>query len=178
MSDLDMDFIPILMNTLKLEGNYTEDSGGKTNFGVTQNTFDAYTKENNIPSKDVKDLNFGDVRNFYQKEFYEKPKIFDIPYKKIKSMVFDFGVNAGTPTAIKTLQKIVGTKADGIKGNKTNNAISKYVEKYGEDDLYDALVQARIEHYQNLVKSNPDKYGQYLNGWLNRLTKLAEMNSK
>ncbi len=173
MADIDTDFQPILMNTLKLEGGYTVDNGKPTNFGVRQDIYDSFAKANKLQSKSVKELTFGDVKNFYQKEYYSKVK--DLPTRNLKGLAFDHAVNAGSGNAIKAIQEIVGTKSDGIIGAKTKKAVEKYIEKNGEEVLQDQLIQKRIDHYSSLVTQDPIKYSQYENGWLNRVNKLLQI---
>lgn len=169
------DFKPILFNTLKLEGGETTDTGGHTNYGVTQKSFDAYASSNNLPSKNVSNLNFGDVKNFYETDYYKKPGIDLIPSQKVGGVVFDYGVNAGVGTAIKKLQEIVGAKVDGKLGKKTLSAIDSYIKQNGEDFLASQILNKRAEHYIQLANSNPDKYGRYLQGWMNRISAVKQM---
>jgi lysozyme family protein len=63
-----MAFDNILVNTLKNEGGETTDSGGHTNFGVTQSTYDAVAPNLSLPKKNVKDLKYGEVRKVYEEE--------------------------------------------------------------------------------------------------------------
>ena len=167
----DAEFQSILMNTLKLEGGYTVDNGKPTNRGVRQDVYDAYAKANKLESKSVKELTHGDVSDFYKKEYYDKA-VKDIPSRNIKGMVFDYAVNAGVSKAVSDLQSIVGTKADGIAGKKTKAAIEKYLKKNGEDALKTELTGRRVQHYQNLVIANPEKYQKYEKGWFNRMESL------
>lgn len=168
------DFIPILMNTLQHEGGETWDTGGHTNYGVTQDTYNNYAKVNQLPNKNVKDLGFGDVKNVYFTEYFKKPKFDAIPSDKVAGVLFDFGVNAGVGKATKELQKVVGVKPDGKIGKQTINAVDTYIKKNGEDFLASQLLNARANHYLELVTANPQKYGKYQQGWLNRISKLKE----
>lgn len=173
------DFLPTLMNTLKVEGGYNVDNGMPTNFGIKQDTLDNYTSKNKLPEMDVKDLKFGTVKKLYETEYYKNPKIDTIPAsRRIRSLMFDFGVNSGQGTAIKALQKEVGTKVDGIIGPKTQKSVDTYIKKYGEDALYGAMMQSRIELYRKLATEKPEKHGKNLQGWFNRLERLAGEHSK
>lgn len=169
-------FDSMLMNTLKFEGGYTVDHRGQTNRGITQPTYDSYAKQKGVPTKDVKDLTFGEGYKFYEDEFYKRPKLDRLSYN-IGGTVFDFGVNAGPDVAVKSLQEIVGTKPDGIIGDKTITAIDKYIDKYGESKLIEALIDDRQIYNNNLILNNPSVYGNYENGWNNRLMKIHELYS-
>jgi len=167
-----MDFNDILLTTLQLEGGYTNADGYPTNYGVRQDIYNDYTKRTNLPSKDVKELKFSEVKNFYRDDYWDKPKISTLPNEKVAALVFDYGVNAGQGTAIKALQSIIGTKVDGAIGKKTREALNKYIEKNGEDVLVGQILNNREQHYANLALSNPVKYGKFLQGWNNRISKL------
>ena len=170
-------FSPILLNTLRLEGGETTDSGGHTNYGITQSTYDSYAKANKLPAKNVSDLNMGDVRSVYENQYWKSPKIADISSSKVSGVLFDYGVNAGTPRAIKALQREVGVKADGIIGKQTIAAVDKYIKDNGEDFLAHQILNDRAKFYYELASQNPHKYGRYIDGWINRISKLKEMYS-
>ena len=169
-----MDFDHILTDTLKLEGGVTTDTGGLTNYGITQKTYNAVAPNLGLPKKSVKDLGYGEVKTIYENEFYKKPKYDLLPTYKIQGLMFDWGVNAGTGTATKKLQEIVGTKADGKFGKKTLEAVNKYIEEKGEQALAFEILSSRLNHYTELINSNPEKYGKYENGWINRINHLAQ----
>ena len=166
--------MPILINTLQHEGGETWDTGGHTNYGVTQKTYDDYAKKSNIASKNVKDLNFGEVKSIYQQEYYTKPGFDKIGSNKVAGVLFDYGVNSGTGKAVKDLQTIVGVKADGKIGKQTLQAVDNFVNQYGEDFLAHQILNSRASNYIELANKDKNKYGKYLNGWMNRISKLKE----
>jgi len=171
-----MAFDQILNTTLKLEGglNKKEVGGGVSNYGITQETYNSVAPKIGLPKKNVKDLKYGEVRSVYENEFYKNPKIDQLPTEKIQGLIFDWGVNAGSGAAIKKLQEIVGTKADGKIGKKTIEAVNQYIEDNGEDMLAFNILSSRLNHYNELVKSDPQKYGYWEQGWVNRINYLAE----
>ena len=164
-----MNFNKMLSDTLKEEGGKTVDSGGVTNYGVTQGTYDAYAAEKKLPTKSVNDLSFGDTKDIYHEAFFKKPKLDTLPSEKVASALFDYGVNSGQGTAVKALQTVVGAKADGLLGKKTLKAVDKYIAKNGEDALTGAIIDHRENLMNSLIAQNPEKYGQYANGWANRI---------
>jgi lysozyme family protein len=168
-----MSFDQILNTTLKLEGGITTDTGGLTNYGVTQSTYDSVAPNLGLPKKSVKDLKYGEVRAVYENEFFKKPGYDLLPSEKIQGLMFDWGVNAGTTTATKKLQEIVGAKVDGKFGKKTAEAVNKYIEENGEDSLALSILSSRLDHYSKLIEENPAKYAKYENGWINRVNYLA-----
>lgn len=169
-----MGFDTILTNTLKNEGGVTTDTGGLTNYGITQNTYNSVAPVLGLPNKSVKDLKYGEVRKVYEDSYYVKPKINKLPSEKVQGLMFDWGVNAGTGTAIRKLQELVGTKPDGKIGKKTIEAVNTYIEANGEDALVFDILSARTNHYNSLINANPQKYAPYQHGWMNRIGKLAQ----
>jgi len=168
-----MTFDKDLVNTLRYEGGLTNDTGGLTNYGVRQDIYNAYTKANNLPNKSVKELKYGDVRSFYENEYLKKPKINLLP-EDIQGIVFDTAVNLGQITAIKQLQRVVGSKDDGLVGKNTIAQINQYIKQNGSEELKRQLLNNRMEYYRKLSEANPEKYGKYIDGWYNRVIDLAQ----
>lgn len=170
-------FNQYLNNLLGVEGGYVVDHRWPTNYGISQPTFDGYLLSKKMPKKSVKDLTYGEVKDFYQSEFYAKPKIDLVePISKgAAGILFDYAVNSGSSKAISDLQSIVGSKADGVIGPKTIKAVEKYISKNGDLSLRKALLQRQAEHYDQLVLKNPEKYGRYIDGWKNRVAKTASL---
>jgi lysozyme family protein len=170
----DVDFSNILQNTLSHEGDYTVDVGGPTNQGITQKSYDLYSANKGLKNKSVKDVLPDEVNKFYYDEFYKAPKIDQLPYPKVKGVLFDYAVNSGTGRAVKELQKELGVEVDGNIGLQTLNALDKYITKYGENFLAHQILNRRANFYQKLVEKNPEKYSKYLTGWTNRISSLKE----
>lgn len=166
-------FNRILPQTLEFEGGLTADHAGLTNYGVTQPAYDAYLKSQKRPSQSVKEITYGEVKDLYYRDFYQKPKISQLP-EKLSGAVFDYAVNSGPKKAVMDLQKIVGSDADGVIGPKTLAAVKEYIGKNGEDALIGNLIDTRESYLQDLIDSNPQKYGRFANGWGNRLNKLRD----
>lgn len=77
----------------KDEGGYTNDpadSGGKTNFGITQ-------KETSI---DVRTITMAQAKDIYKKKYWDALKCDDLP-SGVDYTVFDYGVNSGVGRASK-----------------------------------------------------------------------------
>lgn len=168
------EFENILPITLTVEGGKTRDHRGDTNRGISQETYDAFRKQKKLPIKSVLDLTYGETKEFYQDEFYKRPKI-DKLSGKLRMNVFDYAVHSSPKQAIMDLQKIVGTKADGIIGDKTLAKVEKFVTKYGDKALSLKLLKARADYLTNLVITNPQKYGQFEEGWGNRIKFLSDL---
>lgn len=166
-------FNRILNNTLTLEGGLTFDSGGLTNYGVTQKTYDDFRTKNKLPKASVKEIKYGEVQDLYYKDFYKGK--FDSLSEKVAGVMFDFGVNSGPQTAAKVLQRIVGAEDDGIIGPKTLAAVEEYIKEKGEDSLKSAVIDERANFMKNLIIGDPEKYSGYAKGWDNRIGRMREL---
>ena len=168
-----MDFEKILLNSLKHEGGKgREVTGDKVNYGVRQSIYNAYAKQNNIKTKDVYDLTYGEVRDFYKKEFWERNKLDNLPDERLAALTFDYAINAGANKAIKDLQSIVGAKPDGKIGKDTIKAIEGY--EYDSNMLAHQLLNSRSAYYTELYQKDPKKYGGSIDGWYERIGKLKD----
>lgn len=105
------------------------------------------------------------VRMFYYENYY-KP-LEGIESDEIRFCIFEFAVNAGFKKAVKIAQAVLGVSPDGIIGPKTLSALNAT-----EPEAFNkSYLIARIKHYLDIANSNPNRYGIYLRGWLNRAFK-------
>ena len=103
------------------------------------------------------------VNQFYKTYFWDKMGLDKVASQHIAEEMFVFGVNAGTRVAVKTAQRVVGAKEDGMVGPATVAALDNYNE-----DKFDIRYDAEeVAYYQELVNKNI-KFSVYLKGWKNR----------
>ncbi len=102
------------------------------------------------------------VRKFYYDHYYRPLEAIANP--EIRFATFEFGVNAGLKEAVKIAQTVAGTSPDGIIGPKTLAALNSI----DPDAFKKSYLIARIKHYLDLANKDPQRYGIYLRGWLNR----------
>jgi lysozyme family protein len=81
----------------------------------------------------------------------------------VAEILVDGKVNGGFSLA--NLQTYFGLIADGKMGLKTLSAINQT----NQAKLHAKLLSDRKAHYANLIKSQPEKYAEYADGWANRL---------
>lgn len=153
----------VLDKILGKEGGYVNDSddrGGETNFGITQDTLDRMGIR-----KSVKGISKDDAKAIYLAEYYIKPKIDTLP-ENIQHKVLDMSVNHGPINAIKILQNALiktgifnNVISDGIIGPITQSA-SRFV-------TVKELVSERVGFYADIV-ANDHRQAKFLKGWLNR----------
>ncbi len=141
------------------EGGYTIDDGGPTNFGITLTDLKDWRNDQSLTAADVKNMTKAEAQEIYRSKYWNPMQCGDLP-NGIDLEVFDFGVNAGTKTAIKLLQSVVGVTADGSIGPITLAAAKAADPR--------AVIQSfsgrRMDYYRSLTTLWPT-YGA---GWTNR----------
>ena len=104
------------------------------------------------------------VEEVYMEHYWN---VIKLPDSSTKSLMFEYGVNAGIAKAVKTAQLVAGVTTDGILGPKSKESIQAmdfelFLVKYNME---------RVKHYAHLVDKDARKYGLYLRGWVNRVLK-------
>jgi len=102
--------------------------------------------KNAHPDVDIANLTKDDAKEIYRKHYFEGMGELNHLSHRSRAVVLDAAINQGKGFA------------------------QKLAKEHG--DNYDKLIQGRKDHYDHLATSNPDKYGKYHKGWLNRLDKL------
>ena len=138
------------------DSGLTSDTGGRTKFGISENYY----------GRDPSDLTLEQAKRIYESDFWLRPHCDRIAKidGSLALLVFDYGVNAGTTTAIKALQQILALPTDGIVGPITLNGITK-------EDPKELCLEYTLEkhiRYAHLATNNSTKYEKYLAGWILR----------
>ena len=156
------------------EGGFTDnphDPGGKTNFGITQESLNECFEKLGLPSN-VEDLIEDNAKIFYQSEYWDKYDYDKLSSSSIATKIFDMAVNMGAHEAHILAQRAVNNcgnniKVDGIMGDNTINAINILCLHGRELTLKAVLVNQCKRFYENLVEEKP-ALKEFLNGWLAR----------
>lgn len=158
-------FDACLTEVLKHEGGYVNhpaDPGGRTNLGVTQRVYEDWIGHK-VDERIMRGLTRGHVEKLYKVKYWDVLKGDELP-KGLDLCVFDFGVNAGTNRAARYLQRMVGTKEDGVLGPVTLAKLAEKAKAEGRNALIVQYQDAR-EGYYKLLKTFPT-FGK---GWLRRV---------
>ena len=147
----------------KEEGGYVDnpnDSGGATNGGVTQGTYNLYRTRKKLPIQPVRNITLKEKSEIYE-GIWRDCKADKLP-AGLSLMHFDFAVNAGNKQAAKILQRSLNVPDDGIIGPQTLNAASS-----ATDEHIIRYAELRRTFYNGLAARRPkDKI--FLKGWLLR----------
>jgi len=166
-----MTFSDALAFTLKWEGGYSNhvaDSGGATNYGVTQNTYNKYRKEQGLSPRAVRNIELEEVKDIYY-EMYWLPSKSGTMHEPLGIVYFDTVVNFGLGGGAKLMQRALGVADDGAWGPGTQKAFLKA----NNMDTAVKLCQERIARRYELVARNP-RLRVFLKGWLRRDNELTQ----
>ncbi|QDP59433.1 MAG: putative glycosyl hydrolase [Prokaryotic dsDNA virus sp.] len=183
-------FVQLFVNeTIDKEGLYSNDpldSGGATKYGITERTARQYGYTGRM-----KDLPLSTARDIYVSVYFYKPNLdLLLPHSRlITKEVFDTGVNCGTPTAVKMLQRCLNglnrqerdypdIVVDGVMGSRTKASLTYFLESRGSQEgekiLFNLLNSVQGEYYLSLVEDN-QKNEHFLYGWLRKRTTFLDI---
>lgn len=164
---------PIIEAVLKREGGDTPltaaDHGGLTRFGITRPFLHTYGTE----GQTVENLTVDDARAVYA-AFMKATRIGDIVNDDLRGVVFDAAVLSGSTAAIKTLQRALGVRADGIIGNVTLAALphldGRKLALLFLCDRIDFLAAITAGNLEDRDRDGIPDNLEMLRGWIRRAT--------
>lgn len=150
-----------LKQVLKDEGGNDDDPqdhGGRTSRGITQREYNAWCRLTQKPQGDVWRASDGDIRAIYHDQYW-RPYCDSLP-SGVDYSFFDISVNAGRTQAVRTFQKALGVKVDGMMGQVTLAAINAR----DPVKLIHAIAEKRRAFYRSLAQ-----FPRYGRGWMRRV---------
>ena len=145
---------------IEQEGEYTNDSndpGGETKWGISKKSY---------PTLDIKNLTQDQAKAIYESDYWNLVNGDELP-NGLDLAVFDMAVNQGVGTAIKLLQKHLGTKEDGVFGPITLAKAKAITQRQ-----ILVFLARRLEAYMTLMTKNT-KLLSYAINWFYRVVALA-----
>lgn len=142
----------LIDSIIKREGGYVDhpsDPGGRTKYGISQRSY---------PHEDIPNLTVERASEIYRRDFVEKHRIHQFDNYRTAELVLDWLVHSG-PLAIRTLQRKLDLKVDGIVGPQT-------FAKLNELDPQQIL-RWRLQFLIGLT-GHP-----FIKGWVKRLFELG-----
>lgn len=177
-------FYDFVEEVIYVEGGYVndaDDSGGATNFGITEST-----ARKAGYSGDIRDITREEAIEIYKKFYWDDLHLDAVShyYEDLAFELFDTAVNCGVRRSGIFLQRVLNglnyeeklikpsLKLDGIIGPKTIKAISNYKNlrgDAGEGVLISLLDSLQGSYYLSITEQHP-KNKKFLYGWaLHRL---------
>lgn len=158
--------------------DHSADRGGRTNYGVTQKTYDTYRRNAGLSLRDVAKITFDETEGIYRTMYWNVAKCGVLP-QPLDLYVFDFAVNSGPGRAVKTLQGLLGVAADGDLGPVTIDALQEDVAAGRLAELCNNYLAARLDFVldvadgpDDILDMATDEQAVFLQGWRNRIEHL------
>lgn len=137
------------------EGGYVNDPrdpGGETKYGISKRAY---------PGEDIAGMTLERARELYRRDYWGPAGCDAVP-DVVKFDLFDMAVNSGVKTAIRTLQRTVGTEPDGVLGPVTLQAVQS---------MNPVRFVARFNGHRLQFMSSLSTWPAFGRGWANRIAK-------
>ncbi|MGR6833604.1 glycoside hydrolase family 108 protein [Aliivibrio wodanis] len=147
---------------LRADGGYVNDpldAGGETKYGISKRAY---------PHVDINALTIDDAVKLYHSDYW-KAAFCDEFSGAVALFQIDSAVQHGVKNAIKMLQEISGTKADGHMGPNTRAAVHGCDVEY----LVSRYALRRGRFYARILNNNSSQ-GRFIEGWFNRLVHVTD----
>lgn len=152
-----------------LTGVVTEDSGGRTRFGIAERFHPELGEEFfEAPAEIALEA----AREIYRRQYWEAIRGDEICDQQIATKLLDMAVNMGVRQATMLCQRALNSiphlhvGEDGVCGKETLSAINSTAANHSAL-LMQHLRDASASFYQHLAAVRPEEQ-PYLRGWLNR----------
>jgi lysozyme family protein len=162
-------FTESLENTLEYEGGFVDDpddSGGATNFGVTQKVYDEFREGEGVPKRTVRDIERRELEKIYFVRYWVAGKCPDLP-PPIAMAHFDACVHHGEYWGKRILQRGAGVEDDAKIGPITLAAINSMPRS----ELINNMLWERLRYMTRIARNRP-KDLKFLVGWNFRVLAL------
>ncbi len=161
---------------LRWEGGFSDhpnDTGGRTNKGVTERVYHAWLDDRGESPKPVENITEDEIHAIYNTRYWLTGRS-DALAPNVDWMQFDASVNHGPGGAKKLLQRALVAcghqiAVDGAVGPKTLGA----AQLTKPEDLGRAYLEQRRALYHRIVERN-ESQNVFLRGWLNRVADLEQ----
>lgn len=169
---------------LGIEGGYSNhpsDTGGKTNFGITEDLAREHGYEG-----DMKNLPLSFAREVYHKEFWEENNLQEVAKRNeaVAYEIFDTAVNVSSEVAVKFFQRCLNSfnlggdlyddiEVDGDLGEKTINAWKQFHSSRSRGGINSSEIMTKALNslqgaYYVRLGEKDDSYESFTFGWFNK----------
>lgn len=148
--------------------NRKADRGGPTKYGISHRVYSEF-KGYETSAQDVKHMTKEEAKLIYKRRYWDVMRLDGLSLP-LAIVLFDIGVNRGPATAVKNLQKVIGSGEDGILGPKTKEMIAVM----GEEKAMWEFLKECMRDYIDIARSDETQLAN-LKGWINRVLHLMEL---
>jgi lysozyme family protein len=143
-----------------------------TNYGVTQNAYDAHRYRKGIPRQSVALIHLDEVATVYLEDYWRKNHLDDVACyaPKLAMCLLDGAVQHGKNPFL--WQYTVGADSDGVIGPETLGLTKDRVEIAGEDRVMAAYLMRRKGYYEQIIRLSPQNE-KFRKGWRRRVNELC-----
>lgn len=149
-----------------------EDRGGRTNYGITQQTYSDFLARRGRGDRRVDGITSAEVEEIYR-EYWVNAKCDYCP-EPLDLLIFDSAVNHGGKRAIKLLQRALGIGDDGVFGPQTITAINEEALAGNIPSICLQYLDERRDFYDRIIENDPTQR-KFERGWSNRVDHLEEL---
>ena len=168
-------FEECLAFVLEREGGFVDnpkDRGGATNKGVTQRVYDEWRERKGYEIRSVAQIEQSEVMAIYNEGYWNPVRGIKLP-APLDLALFDAAVQHGPVRAVKWLQEILATPADGRLGDMTLTKMADYITRSSVSELVTTYNRRRVQFYSDIVEKNPSQK-VFARGWGNRMIALSK----
>jgi lysozyme family protein len=174
-------FEKAIVGVLNWEGGYQSFSNDSANYcsgkligtnrGISAVAYKGYY--GTCPTiEQIKSLTKEQALFIYKKNYWDPIKGDDIINQSVAEIIFSRIIGEGN-SSIPRIKKSINTVYGKDVTILSNYIISKtdtfYINKADQQKLFEQIKSDKKLFLEGLASSNPEKYGQFIKGWLNRL---------
>lgn len=138
--------------------NVPGDRGGLTKYGIAQN----YN-----PEVDVENLTLEKAISHYRKKYWPEAEKLPASAPDLQALYFEGYMNMGRGATL-SLQRAIGTDADGVFGKNSLRALDRALDARGEKAVIREYLWQRAEYYRKIWQ-NDRSQEKFKKGWQNRV---------
>jgi len=118
-----------------------------------------------LTAEDMQSVTLNEAADIGESMFYKAPHFDLLTWCPATAILLDFGWGSGAGQAAMSMQRLVGTTADGVVGPITAKAYNDWLGS-GVDPAQ-AMYTMRMDFYRMICQTNPTLQ-KYFQGWKNR----------
>ena len=91
-------------------------------------------------------------------KYYRGTGLDELPWGPATDSLVDFGWGAGPGQAIRSMQRLIGARVDGVVGGETREKYARWVNELGWEGATDAVCRMRKAFYRQIAVGSQAKW--------------------